>query len=104
MTAVADDVILSAAELDLAVGELVDAAEPTAPATDVVAGPMIRIVKGSPTDEDIAAIVSVFAAASAAGGQAPARGPLDLWGLPTDMHRGTSPVVPYSYPQLSHLR
>lgn len=108
MTAVADEEILRAAELDLAVGELgEDEVEVTSDA--VAAGapgePAIRILKGSPTDEEIAALVTVFAAAAANSAAVPQdQGPVDNWGLPTMMHRGTSPFSPYAFPMLSHLR
>lgn len=48
--------------------------------------PEIRIEKGNPSDEDIAALVTVLAAAS---GGTPAPGPqeLNLWGHPVDKLR-----------------
>ena len=50
------------------------------------AAPEFRIVKGQPTDEELAAVVAVLAAAS---GAAPAPGPqeLNLWGHPVDKLR-----------------
>lgn len=70
MTIVADEEVLTAAELDLAVDSLDDAA---AVGTDVdaalaaVAGdkPFLIIEKGAPTDEEIAALVCVLSAAAA---------------------------------------
>ncbi|WP_024802408.1 acyl-CoA carboxylase epsilon subunit [Nocardia sp. BMG51109] len=104
MTAVADEEVLRAAELDLSVDELV-AMEPEADGADSPAGPVIRILKGSPTDDEIAALVCVLAAAAAGSSAAPGPvGPIDQWGKPTLMHRGTSPISPYAFPQLSHLR
>jgi hypothetical protein len=49
--------------------------------------PVIRVLKGQPTDDDLAALVCVFAGASG-GGQADA-GPVsrDLWGHPVDRLR-----------------
>ena len=54
------------------------------PVPDLV--PEIRIVKGSPTDEDVAALVTLFA--SAGGGTAEV-GPQELnkWGHPVDQLR-----------------
>ena len=48
----------------------------------------IRIVKGQPTDEELAAVVTVLTAAS---GATPAPGPVELnrWGLPVDKLRYT---------------
>jgi hypothetical protein len=50
------------------------------------AGPQIRIVRGQPTDAELAAVVSVLAAAT---GAAPAVGPqeVNLWGHPVDKLR-----------------
>lgn len=108
MTAVADEEVLRAAELALSVDDLVETMEPVEAEAESTVGPSgassIRILKGSPTDEEIAALVTVFAAASA-GACAPApSGPVDLWGIPTLMHRGAAPFSPYSFPFLSHLR
>ena len=105
MTAVADEEILRAAELALSVDEVVDTVEPVVAESESNAGPVIRILKGSPTDEELAALVCVFASAANAGAGAPDRsGPVDLWGRPTMMHRGASPFSPYAFPFLSHLR
>ncbi|MFI5777385.1 acyl-CoA carboxylase subunit epsilon [Nocardia sp. NPDC051570] len=104
MTAVADEEVLRAAELDLSVDDLV-AMEPLVADTESHAGPVVRILKGSPTDDEIAALVCVLAAAAAsADASAQDQGPADLWGRPTFLHRGASPFSPYSFPYLSHLR
>ena len=54
------------------------------PVPDLV--PEIRIVKGSPTDEDVAALVTLFASA---GGVTAEVGPQELnkWGHPVDQLR-----------------
>lgn len=71
--------------------ELTDLA--TAPASDAA---VIKIVKGSPTDVEIAALVSVLAAAS--GGAAPeSSAPAETWGAPTQFHRTRAPFSPYAY-------
>ena len=51
------------------------------------ADPFITVVKGSPSDEDLAALVVVLSAAG--GGEAPARAsvPRDDWGAPRDRLR-----------------
>ncbi|WP_324193028.1 acyl-CoA carboxylase subunit epsilon [Nocardia transvalensis] len=103
MTAVADEEVLRAAELDLSVDEFV-AMESEAADTESHSGPVIRILKGAPTDDEIAALVCVFAAAANAAAAPEPKGPADLWGRPTFMHRGTSPFSPYAFPYLSHLR
>ncbi|WP_280371887.1 acyl-CoA carboxylase subunit epsilon [Nocardia wallacei] len=105
MTAVADEEVLRAAELDLSVDEFV-AMEPVVADADTEsnAGPVIRILKGSPTDDEIAALVCVLAAAANSAAAPGPSGPADAWGRPTLMHRGTSPFSPYAFPQLSHLR
>ncbi|WP_067674001.1 acyl-CoA carboxylase subunit epsilon [Nocardia miyunensis] len=105
MTAVADEEVLRAAELALSVDEVVGTVEPVVAESESSAGPDIRILKGSPTDAEIAAVVCVFAAAASAASAAPAQsGPVDLWGKPTMMHRGAMPFSPYAFPFLSHLR
>ncbi|QLY34177.1 acyl-CoA carboxylase subunit epsilon [Nocardia huaxiensis] len=103
----ADEEVLRAAELDLAVDdELADAVDTAVAAAETPsAGPAIQILKGNPTDVELAALVAVFAAASASASAAPAdNGPADMWGRPTLSHRGTAPFSPYAFPALSHLR
>lgn len=62
------------------------------------ATPEFRIVKGNPTDEELAAVVTVLAAAA---GSEPEPGPQELnrWGLPVDKLR-----YAYSSWQLVTLR
>ncbi len=48
--------------------------------------PEIRVVKGRPTDEELAALVTVLAAASG-GARAPGAQELNLWGHPVDKLR-----------------
>ncbi|MEU8897076.1 acyl-CoA carboxylase subunit epsilon [Nocardia sp. NPDC048505] len=101
----AEEDVLTAVELDLTVDSIADAAEAaTAAATGAGEQPLFRIVKGAPTDAEVAALVCVLTAAANGGGAPAERGPQDLWGRPTMLHRGTSPFSPYAYPQLSHLR
>ncbi|MQY29976.1 acyl-CoA carboxylase subunit epsilon [Nocardia aurantia] len=105
MTTVSDEEVLRAAELELSVDELVDTIESAVPEPESPAGPVIRILKGSPAADEIAAVVSVLSAAMAAGSAAPvASGPIDNWGRPSYMHRGASSFSPYAYPFVSHLR
>ncbi|WP_280232497.1 acyl-CoA carboxylase subunit epsilon [Nocardia cyriacigeorgica] len=112
MTIVADEDVLTAAELDLAVDSLAEDTAVVAADVDVDAAlaavtgdkPFLVIEKGAPTDEEIAALVTVLTAAASSGAAAGPQGPSDFWGKPTMMHRGTSPFSPYAFPQLSHLR
>ncbi|QIS01888.1 acyl-CoA carboxylase subunit epsilon [Nocardia brasiliensis] len=109
MTTVAEEDVLTAAELDLSVGALADQTEQAEGAqagtaeSAATGEPFFRVLKGNPSDEEIAALVCVLSAAAneAAAGST---GPIDMWGRPTFMHRGTSPFSPYAFPQLSHLR
>ncbi|MVU78733.1 acyl-CoA carboxylase subunit epsilon [Nocardia sp. ET3-3] len=102
----ADEEVLRAAELDLAVDELAESVDTAvAEIESSNAGPVVRVLKGNPTDLELAALVAVFAAASASASAAPADGgPADHWGRPTLLHRGSSPFSPYAFPALSHLR
>ncbi|MFH5229421.1 acyl-CoA carboxylase subunit epsilon [Antrihabitans spumae] len=66
---------------------------------------LIKVLKGNPSDAEIAALVAVLSAAAASTSAAPeSTRPVELWGHPTSLHRGVSPFSPYAYPQLSHLR
>nr|WP_246598792.1 acyl-CoA carboxylase subunit epsilon [Nocardia tengchongensis] len=78
----ADEEVLRAAELDLAVEDLADAIDTAVAEIEPAnAGPVIKVLKGNPTDLELAALLSVFAAASASAAAAPAdRGPADMWG------------------------
>lgn len=58
--------------------------------------PFLTVVKGAPTDEELAALVAVLTAASGGEG-APAPAEVDLWGRPSDLHR-PSWGMPSSYP------
>ncbi|WP_245721980.1 acyl-CoA carboxylase subunit epsilon [Nocardia crassostreae] len=105
----ADEEVLRAAELDLAVDELAEAVDTAVVAgtepSPGSAGPLIQVLKGNPTDEELAALVAVFTAAAASAAAAPSKnGPADMWGRPTLSHRGSSPFSPYAFPALSHLR
>ena len=58
----------------------------------------LRIVKGNPSDEEIAALVSVLAAAAGSASPEGDGKPPETWGDPTRMHRQWAPFSPYSYP------
>ncbi|GAB2671276.1 acyl-CoA carboxylase subunit epsilon [Nocardia goodfellowii] len=106
MTTVAEEDVLTAVELDLTVEEVAGETEVTVntAADTSTQQPLFRIVKGSPSDAELAALVCVLTAAANGDGGEVDSGPQDMWGRPTMMHRGTSPFSPYAYPQLSHLR
>ncbi|MEE2032457.1 acyl-CoA carboxylase subunit epsilon [Rhodococcus chondri] len=86
------------ADAGLESDEVETAADPSSAAAGEVAA-AIRIVKGNPADQEIAALVAVIAAAAGAA-TAPAGGgkPPETWGDPTRMHRQWAPFSPYSYP------
>lgn len=97
MTALMRDVDdATAAELDQIDAEAVVAASEAA-TTDGRAAlptpePTITVLKGAPTDVELAALVAVLTAASSAGSVSPT-GPIaeEYWGHPTFMHQ--SPVA-----------
>lgn len=59
--------------------------------------PFLTVLKGSPTDADVAALVTVFAAAAAAADSVVDNTPQDRWGEPVQMHRTRAPFSPYSF-------
>ncbi|MGU3292225.1 acyl-CoA carboxylase subunit epsilon [Williamsia sp. M5A3_1d] len=64
------------------------------------ARPLLRIVRGNPSDADVAVLVAVLAGAGGGddSGPPPAR---DLWGSPTDRLRPAWPLAPNSFPNLT---
>ncbi|MCC8928435.1 acyl-CoA carboxylase subunit epsilon [Rhodococcus sp. BGS-1C] len=86
-------VIDDAAEILEAVGT--DTAGLDAAASADVQG-AIRILAGNPTDQDIAALVTVLTSAASAPTPVDSRPP-ELWGAPASMHRTYVPFSPYSF-------
>jgi len=56
--------------------------------------PHLRVVKGNPTAEELAALVAVLQAAAAAGTTAPPRKPVSEWAAPHRKLRATFPSGP----------
>lgn len=109
VTATAEDKIITGTEIEAtdAVSETADGQTPAAveqespaPAPDAAdeVAVALRIVKGNPSDEEIAALVSVLAAAAGAAAPEGDGKPPETWGEPTRMHRQWAPFSPYSYP------
>lgn len=70
-----------------------------------VHAPVIQVLKGEPTDEDLAALVTVFAGAAGGGAAAPGPQERDLWGHPVDKLRyGTSSYQLVTLVDRLHLR
>lgn len=64
------------------------------------AKPFLTVVKGNPSDAEVAALVGVFA--SAGGSDAPAdTGPRNLWGTPADRLRPANGMSPSVFPNLA---
>ncbi|TCN57158.1 acyl-CoA carboxylase epsilon subunit-like protein [Rhodococcus sp. SMB37] len=102
MTALTEEEIITDAELTAVTDGALEGTDTPAtanaePAADSDA-PAIRIVKGNPTDADVAALVTVLAAAAADGAPEGDGKPPETWGDPTRMHRQWAPFSPYSYP------
>ncbi|MCF3939131.1 acyl-CoA carboxylase subunit epsilon [Gordonia sp. Z-3] len=56
--------------------------------TQTQSAPFLRVVRGNPTDEELAALVAVVAsAAGSSGGGIADAGPRDDWGRPEDRLR-----------------
>ncbi|MFD4366281.1 acyl-CoA carboxylase subunit epsilon [Rhodococcus sp. NPDC058521] len=89
--------------VDAGLAELSDAEN----ASSTAAGePFVKVVKGSPTDEELAALVTVLAAAANSGAAVPGSTlPAETWGDPVQSHRVAAPFSPYSFVNLgSHRR
>ncbi|GAC69766.1 acyl-CoA carboxylase subunit epsilon [Gordonia soli] len=57
-------------------------------AGETTKAPFLRVVRGNPTDDEVAALVAVVAAASSSSGGGPVdTGPRDNWGTPVDRLR-----------------
>ncbi|MCK0091140.1 acyl-CoA carboxylase subunit epsilon [Rhodococcus sp. HNM0563] len=102
MTALTEEKIITDAELTAVTDGALEGTETSAPSDTEPAAtpdaPAIRIVKGNPTDADVAALVTVLAAASAGAAPEGDGKPPETWGAPTRMHRQWAPFSPYSYP------
>ncbi|MFY2786577.1 acyl-CoA carboxylase epsilon subunit [Rhodococcus sp. KRD162] len=59
--------------------------------------PDVRVVKGNPSDGELAALVAVLKAAQAASAVAGDSRPPELWGSPQSLHRRFAPYSAYSY-------
>ncbi|MFD4292977.1 acyl-CoA carboxylase subunit epsilon [Rhodococcus sp. NPDC058505] len=89
------DTTLAEVEVLADAAAAVDTAEGTA--SEGMQLPVIKVLKGNPSDVEIAALVAVLAAAGS--GQAPAdTTPPDRWGEPVKMHRSRAPFSPYAFP------
>ncbi|AOW92204.1 hypothetical protein BFN03_04375 [Rhodococcus sp. WMMA185] len=65
----------------------------------------LKVVKGSPSPEEVAALVAVLSAMAASGSTDPASNlPPENWGAPTSMHRVRIPFSPYSFTSVPALR
>ncbi|GLZ54876.1 acyl-CoA carboxylase subunit epsilon [Actinomycetospora sp. NBRC 106378] len=51
----------------------------TGPEEEAPARPVLRVVRGEPSPEEVAALAAVLAAASSGGGEAPESGPRSVW-------------------------
>ncbi|MFD1813484.1 acyl-CoA carboxylase subunit epsilon [Rhodococcus gannanensis] len=86
------DNALAEVEVLTEAAETIDAAA----ATEGRQLPVIKVLKGNPSDADIAALVAVLAAAGST--EAPVdTTPADHWGEPTSMHRVRAPFSPYAF-------
>lgn len=61
------------------------------------ASPQVRVVRGNPSDEELAALVAVLTAAQGGPASAGASQPPELWGSPTLLHRGFEAQSAYSF-------
>ncbi|TSD97378.1 acyl-CoA carboxylase subunit epsilon [Skermania sp. ID1734] len=101
MTATAEEDVLCAADIEL---DLLSSSDAEAPVSAADNDPVITVLRGNPTDEDVAVLAVVFAAASGAAADTVVEKPRDNWGEPSLLHRGITPFTPYVYGYLSSLR
>ncbi|OZC72868.1 hypothetical protein CH251_14215 [Rhodococcus sp. 06-462-5] len=57
----------------------------------------VRVVKGNPSDEELAALVAVLTAAQSGSESTGDSRPRELWGSPVLLHRGFAAQSAYSY-------
>ncbi|MDV8054023.1 MULTISPECIES: acyl-CoA carboxylase subunit epsilon [unclassified Rhodococcus (in: high G+C Gram-positive bacteria)] len=57
----------------------------------------VRVVKGNPSDEEIAALVTVLTAAQGGSESTGDSRPRELWGSPELLHRRFAPQSAYSF-------
>lgn len=57
----------------------------------------VRVVKGNPSDEELAALVTVLTAAQSGSQSTGDSRPRELWGSPELLHRRFTPQSAYSY-------
>lgn len=64
------------------------------------AKPFLTVVKGNPSDAELAALIGVFASADGSGAPADTE-PRNLWGTPTDRLRSANGLSPSVFPNLA---
>ncbi|KAA0928273.1 acyl-CoA carboxylase subunit epsilon [Rhodococcus sp. IEGM 1370] len=76
-----------------------DAANDAANPSEVVSPSpaAVRVVKGNPSDEEIAALVTVLTAAQGGSESTGDSRPRELWGSPELLHRRFAPQSAYSF-------
>ncbi|PQP11193.1 acyl-CoA carboxylase subunit epsilon [Rhodococcus opacus] len=95
----------SAADTTLAEGAATDLPGDTdGTAAGAAREPFLKVVKGSPSDEEIAALVAVLSSVAAGSGEPDSHVPPESWGAPTRMHRSVAPFSPYAFPNVSAYR
>jgi hypothetical protein len=99
-TATVDDTTLE--ELERSVSE--KTAE--APPSDGTAEPAIRVLRGEPTDEELAALVAVLLAAGSSAHAAPIDSgkPAETWGHPALLHQYSIAYSPTAFAVSPELR
>ncbi|PXX71572.1 acyl-CoA carboxylase epsilon subunit-like protein [Nocardia tenerifensis] len=105
MTIAAEHEVLSATEVDLGVDWLIEqfdsGEELVEDVAEPAAAPLFRVEKGNPTDEEIAVLACVFAAAAQAAANVQ-QAPPNRWG--SRERKGNPAFTDYSFPEMSHLR
>ncbi|PXW29987.1 UNVERIFIED_CONTAM: acyl-CoA carboxylase epsilon subunit-like protein [Williamsia faeni] len=76
-----------------------DDTTPVGDETAAPAAPFLTVIKGNPSDAEVAALVGVIAAASGSGAPADP-GPRELWGSHADRLRPAGGMAPSAFPNL----
>ncbi len=86
-------------EHDVTVSDASETGATPADDTTPAPAPMLRIVNGNPSDEEVAVLVAVLGSTGGSPDSGSSK-PRDLWGTPADRLRPAEPLSPNTFPNL----